>query len=141
MPEPLKLFPAQLTALPDILAYMDDFYTHIDFNILRRAKIIVEELFTNSIKYGHAEDTGEKIRIELFKTLNGICICFEDHAPPFNPLAEPDSFTKRLADSCKPRDEGGFGHLLIKNLADAVHYAYIDGHNRIELSFSISSHD
>ena len=30
---------------------------------------------------------------------------------------------------------------LIKKLADIVHYSYIDGHNRIELSFSGSTHD
>ena len=82
-------------------------------------EVILEELFTNVIKYGGVRAGEECCTIELLHAENALTLCFTDKGAPFNPL------DKEEVDTSKPigdRPIGGLGIHFIKKLTDSRHY-------------------
>lgn len=82
-------------------------------------EVILEELFTNVIKYGGVKPGGECCAIELTHAGNALTLRFTDNGIPFNPLERDE------VDTSKPIGErpiGGLGIHFIKKLTDSRHY-------------------
>lgn len=82
-------------------------------------EVILEELFTNVIKYGGVKPGEECCNIELIHTDNTLKLRFTDNGIPFNPLERDE------VDTSKPigdRPIGGLGIHFIKKLTDSLHY-------------------
>lgn len=99
-----------------------------------RLNLVLEELFTNTVKHGHRGDCDAPVWIGLKRTGGAVQVVYEDKAPPFNPYARlpegsPDT-TLNL------RKIGGLGVLLTKELAASRDYAYLFGRNRIRLTLA-----
>ena len=96
-----------------------------------RLNLVLEELFTNTVKHGHRGDCDAPVWIGLSRTGDAVRVVYEDKAPPFNPYAhlpeEPPDTTLEM------RKVGGLGVLLTKELAASRDYTYLFGRNRIRL--------
>jgi anti-sigma regulatory factor (Ser/Thr protein kinase) len=97
-----------------------------------RLNLVLEELFTNTVKHGHGGDCDSPVWIGLTRTNRGVQVLYEDRAPPFNPYARlpegPPDVTLGM------RKIGGLGVLLTRELAASRDYAYLYGRNRVRLT-------
>lgn len=99
-----------------------------------RLNLVLEELFTNTVRHGHGGDCDAPVWVSLVRQGEQVRVTYEDTAPPFNPYARlatasPDT-------SLEMRKPGGLGVLLTKEMAAAKDYAYLFGRNRIRLSLA-----
>lgn len=95
-----------------------------------RLNLVLEELFTNTVKHGHRGDCDAPVWVALSRIGDAVQVIYEDKAPAFNPYAhlpeDPDT-------TLELRKVGGLGVLLTKELAASRDYAYLFGRNRIRL--------
>lgn len=99
-----------------------------------RALLVVEELFTNSVRHGHGGHSDAALRIGIAVTGPAIELFFEDHAAAFDPLAATAASTRELDLPLGQRALGGLGIHLVRSLAGSVRYAREDGCNRLWVS-------
>ena len=102
-----------------------------------RLNLVLEELFTNTIRHGYRGDSDAPVWVTLARHDAELRIVYEDTAPPFNPYAWlaglPNEGPQPL------RRPGGLGILLTRELADSREYAYVFGRNSIRLGMSLES--
>jgi len=129
-------FLSRLDQLRPVQAFLERFCA--DFGLPRqeclRLNLVLEELFTNTVKHGHHGDCDAPVWIGLTRGDSGVQVVYEDKAPPFNPyarLSEPVVET-----TVSMRKIGGLGVLLTKELAATRDYAYLFGRNRIRLTLA-----
>ena len=109
-----------------------DFFTNTMSNILdmkeiKKYYIVIDEIFSNIVKYGFKKDTKNGyINIIIDINNNIITIKFSDNGIPFNPLNKEDPDTKL---SIKDRKEGGLGIFIVKKMMDNVSYEYKNNEN------------
>ena len=84
-----KSFPARLALLPDAAAFAQAFCERCGIARVDaiRLTLIIEELFTNSVEHGYGGDSDAPIGVALSVEADGVCVRFEDSAPPFDPRA------------------------------------------------------
>lgn len=99
-----------------------------------RLNLVLEELFTNTVRHGHGGDCDAPVWVSLARQGEQVRITYEDSAPPFNPYARPPAGSPDA--SLEMRKVGGLGVLLTKEMAAAKDYAYLFGRNRIRLSLA-----
>lgn len=100
-----------------------------------RINVVLEELFTNTVRHGHDGGSDAPVWVTLSATPAALHITYEDSAPPFNPYGRlPDATPD---DSLKMRRLGGLGVLLTRKLARSRDYAYLYGRNRIRLTLAL----
>jgi serine/threonine-protein kinase RsbW len=99
-----------------------------------RLNLVLEELFTNTVKHGHRGDSDAPVWISVSRSGDTLTVTYEDKAPPFNPYGQ---FRELAVDtSVSMRKIGGLGVLLTKELAASRDYAYLFGRNRIRLTLA-----
>ena len=132
-----SMFPAALEGLRAIRAFVERFCarTGIGRDPCLRLNLVLEELFTNTLRHGYREELDGTVWISLSRTDGGLRIVYEDGAPPFNPYAWLAAAT---AEGPQPlRRPGGLGILLTRELAASREYAYVFGRNSIRLGMSL----
>jgi serine/threonine-protein kinase RsbW len=131
------MFLARLDRLRDLHAFLKSFCSEAaiaDEHCLR-VNLVVEELFTNTVRHGHRGDSDAPVWVTLSATADAVNITYEDSAPPFNPYGVvPDAGADA---TLKTRKIGGLGLLLTRRLAASSEYAYLFGRNRIRLALSL----
>ena len=55
--------------------------------VFLRLNLVLEELFTNTIKHGHRGDCDAPVWIAVSRSGDTLSVVYEDKAPPFNPYA------------------------------------------------------
>lgn len=128
-----RRFPARLDALPAVSLFVRE---ACDAAGLARDTglklgLVVEELFTNTVRHGHRGDSDEPVHLTVDTEPGRIALTYEDTAPPHDPftaVTRPDE-----AASVEERAVGGLGVLLVATLARDVEYRRADGRNRIRL--------
>ena len=99
-----------------------------------RLNLVLEELFTNTVRHGHRGDCDAPIWIAVSRSGDTLSVLYEDKAPPFNPYAR---LTEPVVDTTvSMRKIGGLGVLLTMELAASRDYAYLFGRNRIRLTLA-----
>ena len=127
-------FIARLDQLRPMQAFLEEFCaeTGTPRQDCLRLNLVLEELFTNTVRHGHHGDCDAPVWIGLTRAGDAVRVVYEDKAPPFNPYAhlpeDPPDTTLEL------RKVGGLGVLLTKQLAASRDYAYLFGRNRIRLT-------
>ena len=105
-----------------------------DAGQVARTQIVVEELFTNTLKYGHTRNGNATVIVTAEaadeKTL---VVCYEDTAPPHDPFVNPGQMEDLLV-SLTHRRVGGLGVVMIQQLGRNVRYEWSKGKNRVIFS-------
>jgi serine/threonine-protein kinase RsbW len=131
-------FPARLAMLPATAAFAHDFCVRhgIGRDDALKLTLVIEELFSNTVRHGYGDDSDEPIRIELAAAQGEVSVLYQDRAPPFDPLPQWAAPPAGLDESVETRPVGGLGvHLLGQLVADA-RYAYEEGSNRLWLTLA-----
>lgn len=127
-------FPARFESLGRVNAFLDAFCA--DAAIARehclRITLVLEELFTNTVKHGHRGESDAPVWIGLRHGPDALELSYEDTAPPFNPYARVHEAA--VDTPLEDRRVGGLGVLMTRDLARACDYAYLYGRNRIQLT-------
>lgn len=127
-------FAASFAASQDACALAEDWARKAGLpeTLVLRLVIMIEELFTNTIKHGYCEESNRPVRISLDCREGLAHLDYRDQAPPFDPIHTPP-----IIDPDRPPDDvGGMGLLLIQTLGGNASYAHEDGWNLIRLSVS-----
>jgi anti-sigma regulatory factor (Ser/Thr protein kinase) len=99
-------------------------------DLVSRAKIIVEELFTNTIKYGYCGECDLPVRLNLVAD-PVLTLVYEDDAPPFDPLRWKSG---RMGIAPDEAPEGEAGIPMILGLAAGVVYVRLSNTNRLTIT-------
>jgi anti-sigma regulatory factor (Ser/Thr protein kinase) len=100
------------------------------------ARLAVEELLSNCVKYAFADAAEHLIEITLSIEGGDLILTFTDDGLPFNPLTLPEP---RIHVPIEERGIGGLGIHLLRKIADDLHYSRTDGKNRLTLRKSLSA--
>lgn len=94
------------------------------------AHLAMEELITNTIKYGYPSDSVGKVFLHLHLHEKKFHLRMEDSAPEFDPFNQPPP---DLTLPIHQRPVGGLGLHLIKNLMTTCHYRREEDRNVVLL--------
>jgi len=128
------MFPARLEGLHALRSFLESFCAQaaIGRDGCLRLNLVLEELFTNTVRHGHRGDCDAPVWVSLAGGEDRrVTVSYEDTARPFNPFARssPD-VTQEI------RKLDGRGVLLLQTLSVARDYAYLYGRNRIRLALN-----
>ena len=131
-------FPARGSELRRIGTFLNDFCTRqgVSREHCLRLNLVVEELFTNTVRHGHRGDSDSPVWVTLSASGSNVSLTYEDAAPPFNPYGTPPDAPPDT--TVKMRKIGGLGVLLTRKLATSREYAYLYGRNRIRLALNLA---
>lgn len=132
-----RIFPARLTALPDVAAFIADTAARdgIPMGSCPKLTLLVEELFTNTVEHGHRRECDEPVRVGLQVEPGWITLTYDDTAPPHNPfegVRRPDETA-----SVEERPVGGLGVLLVASMARDAEYRRDEDGNHIRLVIAV----
>jgi serine/threonine-protein kinase RsbW len=131
------LFLARLDRLRALRAFLESFCAEasIPHDQCLRLNLVLEELFTNTVRHGHRGDSNAPVWVTLSGDAASLQLTYEDSAPPFNPYGTPPDAPPDT--TVKMRKIGGLGVLLTRKLAVSREYAYLYGRNRIRLAMTL----
>ena len=119
-----RSFPRQMASLESIVAYVREFLEKegLDAEAAYDLDLVLEELFTNMVKYGRGA-RGD-VEIELARGPDGITAALlEFDAEPFDPTKLPEVDVNRPIEERRP---GGLGVHFIRQLTRSFDYDYRD---------------
>ena len=102
---------------------------------LRQIRVIVEELFSNIVRFAYADKGSHEVKISLRKNDQLITIRIVDDGIPFNPVnyqTEPN-FDPVASET------GGMGLTLIRTFSDSIKYSRTNQKNLLEITKKIKS--
>ena len=105
----------------------------IDTSLVSRARIVVEELFSNTIKYGYGGECERPVRLSLTPQPK-LILTFEDEAPPFNPLTWKAEQDEALPPEGRPIGQAGIA--MVRGLCAQASYQHRDGANCLTITFA-----
>lgn len=124
-------FKREFDSLEEIFGFVRRFFQTegIDRVYLPPIDLVVEEIFTNMVKYNRG--TPREIDISLEKHDDKLTIALVDHdVEPFDITKAPDARTDQ---PLKERRIGGLGIHLVRKLMDEIGYDYVDRRSTITL--------
>ncbi|MFZ2961187.1 MAG: ATP-binding protein [Candidatus Ozemobacteraceae bacterium] len=98
-----------------------------------RIMLALEEMLTNTIKYGYDDKDAHHIEIGLQVEADEILLTIVDGGHPFDPLAAIPPDTDLPIDE---RPIGGLGIHLVRKMSSSMRYEYKAGQNHLEIRFS-----
>jgi anti-sigma regulatory factor (Ser/Thr protein kinase) len=121
-------FPARMDAFPALAAFAETACREAGLGSgdVLRVRLLLEELFTNTVRHGHSGDSDRPIEVALELHTGKITVVYEDTAPTFDPLASdasPDA-----------APEGRLGLVLLRGMARDLVYERIEDRNRVRFS-------
>ena len=113
----------------------------IDPRVASRLRLVIEELFTNTITHGLGAESDAPVRIALTASPPcSVSLVFEDSGPAFDPLAAATPRPAAPDGAFDARPVGGLGIHLVKQFASAQRYVREDGLNRLWLTLDDAPH-
>lgn len=104
-----------------------------------RVQLVVEELFSNTVKYGRREAVPASVTISVeFGGASAMTIHYEDDAPKHDAFGEPDP-DDELKRTVTTRRVGGLGIVLVRQLGKNVSYSWADGKNHVTFSVDVDT--
>ena len=132
----LKLeLPATLESLLTCLGTIGDFAAaaRLAPDLVARARIVLEELYSNTIKYGYGGECDRRVGVRL-RGHGALTLVYEDDAPPFDPTGWNDPAAGLSA--AESLREGEAGLALMFGLATRVAYEPRPNGNRLVVVFA-----
>ena len=106
----------------------------VDPDLVSRLRIIVEELFTNTIKHGYGAECDRPVRLGL-TTDPVLRLTFEDDAAHFDPTAWKPGHHGELPPNLRP--EGQAGIAMIMGLSSEVRHVAGPAGNRVAITIAL----
>jgi anti-sigma regulatory factor (Ser/Thr protein kinase) len=100
--------------------------------IARAARLALEEIGTNLVKYAWADPRGREIRVALRAEAARVVLVVEDDGRPFDPRGAPGP---ALDLPVEKRRIGGLGLHLVRAMASGLDYRSENGWNRLTVRF------
>ncbi|MBK6980568.1 MAG: ATP-binding protein [Betaproteobacteria bacterium] len=119
-----QAFARGFESIARIFEFTSEFFARagVDPRLLPTVDLVVEELFTNMVKYGAAADPGTEVRIDMASVEGGVEVCLTDFGvEPFDVTQVPDADTNLPIEQRRP---GGLGLHLIRRLVDSWGYEH-----------------
>ncbi len=126
-----KKFKRDLNSLDGIFKFINEFSakTGVDEAVVFTISLVVEELFTNIVKY--TSENSNEILLQLKKNEDDLIIHLTDFdVDPFDITKTAEVDTKQ---SLEERRVGGLGIHLVKQMIDKIEYEYKDRQSKIIL--------
>src|SRR3970282_1285669 len=99
-----------------------------------RVQLVVEKLFSNTVKYGGREALPASVTISVdFAGEHPMTVHYEDDAPQHDPFDQPET-DQEFKLSITSRRVGGLGIVLVRELGKDVSYSWSGGENRVTFS-------
>jgi serine/threonine-protein kinase RsbW len=105
----------------------------IDRSLVSRTRMVVEELFSNTIKYGYGRECEKPVRLSLGPQPE-LTLTYEDEAPAFNPLTWKAKRDETLPLEDRPVGQAGIA--MVMGLCAHVSYQHRDGANCLTVIFA-----
>ena len=136
LPEQSTMIPARLERMRDLRGFLEAFCASegIRREQSLRLNLVLEELFTNTVRHGHGGDCDAPVWVTLAHADKRIRLTYEDTAPPFNPYGRLPAKTPDTTQEMQKL--GGLGVLLTRGMSESRDYAYLFGRNRIRLALT-----
>ena len=132
----LHRFPARLEAFEAIRERLEISVAALGWESgdIDRCTLVLEELFTNSVKYGTPARAENHVYLAILPAADrSIALTYEDRAPQYDPFAEVS--TAHTNPNIEMRGIGGLGVPLILQLTEQARYTALPSGNRITLVF------
>jgi len=131
------MIPARLERMRALRGFLEAFCASegVGKDSCLRLNLVLEELFTNTVRHGHGGDCDAPVWVSLVRNGKQVRLTYEDTGPPFNPYARLPATSPDT--SLEMRKLGGLGVLLTKEMAASRDYAYVFGRNRIRLALAV----
>lgn len=129
--------PATHSALLACLETIEDFGASANLppDLVARARIVVEELYTNTIKYGYGGECERRVWLRL-SAEGRLTVVYEDEAPLFDPTSWLTSAAgEDHPSAAESLREGEAGLALMFGLASSVAYEPRADGNRLIVIF------
>ena len=126
-----KRFRREVVSLENIFAFVGEFAVtnNIDEATVFTINFVVEEIFTNMVKYNSGSSSD--ILVDLEREGRTLTICLTDFD------AEPFDLTKSaevdIHQALQERKVGGLGIHLLRKMVDSVDYEYKDRTSKVTL--------
>lgn len=132
--------PNQLAAA---VAMAREAYTWVEsFPICEHAqyalRLVLEEMLSNTIKYGYSNSAPRTISIRITVNSQHIQIVLVDDANPFDPTDQP---RPDIASRIEAGGEGGFGLELVRQSCSSMTYQRAQNQNRLTLEIPSAESD
>ncbi len=117
-----QTFEREIEALAPVFDFLNAFIAREELgdNVEFALNFVVEELFTNMVKYNTG--SGDRITVEIEKRGDRLWLKLTDHdVDPFDPSKLDEVDTKKPLDQRVP---GGLGIHLVKSMVDEINYSY-----------------
>lgn len=127
--------PARFAMIPATAAFAHAFCERngIDRTAALRLRLVIEELFTNTIGHGYRGECDAQIRIALALDDGQLTLRYEDAAPEYDPRVQRSAPPSSVARPVEERPVGGIGGHLISELVSDARYVREEGRNRLWL--------
>jgi serine/threonine-protein kinase RsbW len=107
----------------------------LEQRIIHELTLVLEELFSNVVKYGHDDEAAHEIHATLTLDEGKITLAFDDDGRAFNPLTVPDPDVGAVLEN---KRVGGWGLQLVRNLMNEAHYERRTERNYLTLTKSLA---
>ncbi len=131
-----RAFSREIDSIERIFEFTSDYFARsaIDPRLLPAVDLVVEELFTNMVKYGTRPGCAPEIRIAMEPLEGGVKVELVDHGvAKFDMTEAPDADTTRPIEE---REAGGLGLHLIRRLVDSWNYEYSEARRESRITFT-----
>ena len=112
-----RSFRRSYNELESLFAFVHE---RMNAELAKTVDFVLEELFTNIVKYGQESDA--PVTIDIRRIAAGVEVTITDtDAEPFDPTSTPQVDVNAPLEKRKP---GGLGIHLVRKMVDAIHYRY-----------------
>jgi serine/threonine-protein kinase RsbW len=130
--------PATRSALLSCLETIGEFgaAARLPADIVGKVRIVIEELYSNTIKYGYGGECDRRVWLRLSAAAS-LTVIYEDDAPTFDPTSwlTPSPDGERRPSAAESLREGEAGLALTFGLASSVAYEPRAAGNRLIMIF------
>ncbi len=102
---------------------------------MRQIRLIIEEIFSNVIRYAFTDSKEHLVQVKLKKVDDEIAIQITDDGIPFNPL----EYNQKVITDPASSVDGGMGLTLIKTFSNSITYERVDSKNQLLITKKIKS--